>query len=415
MNQIKTQTLKGFRDFLPGDARKRQYVQNILKSVFESFGFEPLETPALEYEEILLGKYGDEGDKLMYRFTDNGGRKVALRYDQTVPLARVVAEYGEKLPTPFKRYQIQPVWRAENTQKGRLREFLQCDIDTVGSSSPLSDAEIIACTIQSLEKLGFKNCKVLVNDRTIFSQLITKTAITEQQLPAVIRILDKLKKINKEGVIDELGKIGFGSERATNILQTVENYPPTQNLQAVFQILEQMGIQKGKYEFSPTLARGLDYYTGLIFEAEIEGYTAGAVAGGGRYDKLVGMFSGRDIPAVGLAYGFDRIVEAMNELNLFPVELATTQVLVTIFSPDLLKKSLEVSSMLRSKNINTEIWLNAESKLEKQLKYADQKGIPYVVIIGPEEADQGKIMLKNLKTKVQEAITLDEAIQKLRS
>ncbi|MBI4035943.1 histidine--tRNA ligase [Candidatus Daviesbacteria bacterium] len=412
---IKAQTLKGFRDFLPGEARKRQYVQNILKSVFESYGFEPLETPALEYEEILLGKYGEEGDKLMYRFTDNGDRRVALRYDQTVPLARVIAEYGDKLPTPFKRYQIQPVWRAENTQKGRFREFLQCDIDTVGSNSPLSDAEIIACTIQSLEKLGFENCKILVNDRVIFSQLTTKTAITEQQLPAVIRILDKLKKIGREGVINELGKIGFGSERATNILQTVETYPPTQNLQAVFQLLEQMGISKEKYEFSPTLARGLDYYTGLIFEAEIEGYTAGSVAGGGRYDKLVGMFSGKDIPAVGLAYGFDRIVEAMTELNLFPAELSTTKVLVTVFSPDLLDKSLEVSSLLRSNNINTEIWLNTEAKLEKQLKYADQKGIPFVIIIGSEEANSGKVMLKNLSTKEQQALTLDEVIAELSS
>src|SRR3989338_2001226 len=171
---VKPQTLKGFRDFLPKEARKRQYVLDTLKKVFESYGFEPLETPVLEYEEVLLGKYGDEGDKLMYRFKDRGGRKVALRYDQTVPLARVVAQYQNELPMPFKRYQIQPVWRAENPQKGRFREFLQCDIDTVGSDSPLSDTEVIATVVESLKQLGFKNFKIIINDRNIFSNLIKR-------------------------------------------------------------------------------------------------------------------------------------------------------------------------------------------------------------------------------------------------
>lgn len=404
------QTLKGFRDFLPGEARRRQYVQNLLKKVFESYGFEPLETPALEYEEILLGKYGDEGDKLMYRFEDNGGRRVALRYDQTVPLARVAAQYQSQLPIPFKRYQIQPVWRAENPQKGRFREFLQCDIDIVGSSSPLSDAEIIACTIQSLEKLGFKDAKVLINDRALFSQLITRTAISEKELPGVIRILDKLKKIGREGVVDELGKMGFGSERATYILQTVESYPPTLVLQTIFASLEKMGIPKEKYEFSPTLARGLDYYTGIIFEAEIAGYTAGSVAGGGRYDNLIGIFGGQSIPAVGVAFGFDRIIEAMSQLDLFPKDLATAKVLVTVFSPELAEKSLEAGSRLRSNNINTEVWLDSGGKLDKQLKYADQKGIPYVLIIGPEEAEKDTVTLKDLQAKSQETLKLEEVI-----
>src|SRR3990172_1529629 len=187
MANIKAQTLKGFRDFLPQEMRKRQYVQNLLKEVFESFGFEPLETPALEYEEILLGKYGAEGDKLMYRFTDNGGRRVALRYDQTVPLARLVAEYGDKLPIPFKRYQIQPVWRAENPQKGRFREFLQCDIDTVGTNSPLSDTEMIAVVAKSLKDLGFQNFKILINDRKLFSDLVLKDIFSEQSLQIIIR------------------------------------------------------------------------------------------------------------------------------------------------------------------------------------------------------------------------------------
>lgn len=416
MNKIKTQTLKGFRDFLPQEMRRRQYVIKRLKQVFESFGFEPLETPALEYKEILLGKYGDEGNKLMYSFETMGGDKVALRYDQTVPLARVVAQYQNQLPTPFKRYQIQPVWRGENTQKGRYREFLQCDIDTVGSDSPLSDAEIIACTVKSLEELGFKNFKALINDRNIFSQLVKSTAVTDKDLPKVIRILDKLSKIGREDTVNELSKISFDSERATSILQTVKSYPPTQNLKTIFQALEELGIEKEKYEFSPTLARGLDYYTGIIFEIEVKGYDAGSVAGGGRFDNLIGLFAGKNIPAIGVAFGFDRIIEAMDQLGLFPENLVTTKVLMTVFSKELKQKSIEVCGRLRVRGINSELWLDPETKLDKQLKYADQKGIPYVVIIGPEEAETDKVTLKNLKSQTQDKlITLDEVIAKLSS
>ena len=206
--KIVPKTLKGFRDFLPVEARKRQYVINTLKAVFESYGFEPLETPTLEYEEILTGKYGDEGDQLLYRFEDNGQRRVAMRYDQTVPTARVVAQYSHVLPLPFKRYQIQPVWRAENTQKGRYREFVQCDIDTFGIESPLADAEIIATTINAYKKLGFTNFKVLMNDRKIFANF---------PMQAIISI-DKLKKIGRDGVIQELiTKQLFGSEAEAKI------------------------------------------------------------------------------------------------------------------------------------------------------------------------------------------------------
>ncbi len=412
---IKAQTLKGFRDFLPGDARKRQYVINKLRGVFESFGFEPLETPALEYEEVLLGKYGEEGDKLMYRFTDNGDRKVALRYDQTVPLARVAAQYQNELSTPFKRYQIQPVWRAENTQKGRFREFLQCDIDTVGTNSPLADAEIITTVVESLKQLGFKNFKIIINDRTIFSDLIKQDVFSEKSMGTIIRAIDKLKKIGREAVLNEMIEKGIPSEQATYAIQTIEGMQPTENLKKIFDLLVNMRVDKSQFEFSPTLARGLDYYTGMIFEVEVEGYAVGSVAGGGRFDKLIGMFAGKDIPAVGVAYGFDRIVEAMTELSLFPTDLATTKVLVTIFSKELEQKSIDVSLRLRSKNISTELWLDLETKLEKQLKYADQKGIPYVIIIGPNEAKEDKVTLKDLKSKTQETLSLDELATKLTS
>ncbi len=401
---MQLQTLKGFRDFLPNEARKRQYVINTLKKVFESYGFEPLETPALEYEEVLLGKYGDEGDKLMYRFEDNGGRKVALRYDQTVPTSRVVAQYGNKLPIPFKRYQIQPVWRAENTQKGRFREFLQCDIDTIGLNSLSTDAEIVACVINSLESLGFKNYKVLINDRVVFSG----------SSPKVIRIVDKLKKIGQEKVIAELVETGMSNEEALKTLEKIASSKLTPALETIFMALKDLGIDKNKYEFSPTLARGLDYYTGMIFEVEIAGYEAGSVVGGGRYDNLIGMFSDKQTPATGCAFGFDRIVEAMNELDLFPKDLTTSKALVTVFSMELGSNSIKVANALREAGINTELYLDANIKLEKQLKYADQKGIPYVVIIGPDEAKNNTVTLKNLKAKTQQTISLDEAISSLK-
>jgi len=412
---INAQTLKGFRDFLPKEARKRQYVINTLKEVFELYGFDPLETPALEYEEILLGKYGEEGDKLMYRFEDNGKRRVALRYDQTVPLARVVAQYQNDLPTPFKRYQIQNVYRAENTQKGRFREFLQCDIDTVGSSSPLSDAEVIAVAAKSLEKLGFKKYKILINDRAVFSSLSNVEPLTEKELITFTRAIDKIKKIGRENVVKELENQDFSTERATFFLQKIETQTPTEKIKSIFSNLEGLGINPSNFEFMPMLARGLDYYTGLIFEIEIDGYSAGSVCGGGRYDNLIGMFGNRQVPAVGFAFGFDRTVEAMEELSLFPKELNGTKVLVTIFpalsgvegSMELGNASVKAAQALRDNNINTELWLDAETKLEKQLKYADQKQIPYIVVIGPEEVEKNVVQLKNMKTREQKQIPLD--------
>lgn len=417
---IKTQTLKGFRDFLPIEARKRQYAINILKKVFESYGFEPLETPALEYEEILLGKYGEESDKLMYRFEDNGKRKVALRYDQTVPLARVVSQYAPRgaagqneLPMPFKRYQIQNVWRAENTQKGRFREFLQCDIDTVGTSSSLADAEIIEILITSFKTLGFKNIKILINDRENLKFKTNGIALAQDKNILAVRSVDKLKKIGKEGVLKELEGNGFTKQEAEEILKSIEQNRPTPQLSKVFSLLKQLGISDANYEFSPTLARGLDYYTGLIFEAEAEECTTGSLGGGGRYDNLIGLFSGKEIPAVGFGFGFDRIIEAMGELNLFPADLQTTKVLVTVFSPELLNKSIEVCNTLYKNNINQELYVDPDAKIEKQLKYADKKQIPYVAIIGPDEAKNDTVTLRNMKTRKQENLPLSNLPQQL--
>jgi histidyl-tRNA synthetase len=431
------QTLKGFRDFLPQEAKKRQYVINTLKEVFELYGFEPLETPALEYDEILTGKYGEEGDKLMYRFEDNGKRKVAMRYDQTVPLARVVAQYQNQLPIPFKRYQIQPVWRAENTQKGRYREFLQCDIDIVGVSSPLSDAELIATSAKGLNKLGFKNFKILINDRENLKFANTNLGgfidlndpnnnpvkFAEEDA-LIIRAIDKLKKIGEEKVIDEIvNNTRYSQDQAKKWIYMLTNEKKsTRYLQEIFNHLELLDVHKDQYEFAPTLARGLDYYTGVIFEIEIDGYFVGSVCGGGRYDNLIGTFAGKKIPAVGFAFGFDRIIEAMDELGLFPKELqqSSTKVLVTISHKDLEQKSIQVTSLLRDNDINTEIYLGEikeNNPIEKQLKYAIKKQIPYMIILGIEEAEKNMVTVKNLKTQQtqKQTISLHEAISLLKN
>lgn len=404
---IEARTLKGFRDFLPNDVRKRDYVKNILKGVFESYGFEPLETPALEYEEILTGKYGEEGDKLMYRFTDNGERKVALRYDQTVPLARVMAQYQNELPTPFKRYQMQNVWRAENTQKGRFREFLQCDIDTVGVLSPTADAEILATAYFSLQRLGFKDFKFLLNDRNVFKD-VTKASIVT---------IDKLTKIGREKVIAELVDRGeFDTyENAEKVLVQIESTSPTPWIIEVIQSAAALGVPEDTLSFNPTLARGLDYYTSTIIEVEIRDYEAGSVGGGGRYNELVGMFSKETVPAVGFAFGFDRLIEAMDELSLFPDDLSTTKILVTAFSEDLYKNSVEIVNLLRNNNIPAELYLEA-SKMEKQIKYALKKGMQYLVVIGPDEAEKGEVSLKILASGQQMLVKNDllvDAIKEL--
>ena len=393
--KIEPRTLKGFRDFLPKEAKKRQFVLETLKKVFESYGFESLETPALEYEDILTGKYGDEGDKLMYRFVDNGDRKVAMRYDQTVPLARVVAQYQNELPMPFKRYQIQNVWRAENTQRGRYREFLQVDADIVGTYSPLADLEILQIAYDSFKELGLK-IKIIINDRKLLKELTSDEII----------VLDKLNKIGDEGALQELQKLGKNSEEAKKILESTKAIKTSIELKNIKDQFEKTN-PKDVLIFDSTLARGLDYYTGLIFEVEVEGYDAGSVAGGGRYDNLIGMFAGRDIPAVGFAFGFDRLIEAMGILNLFPTNLYTSKVLVAFANSELQEKALKLSNELRTKSINCEVYPE-DITLEKQLKYADKKQIPYVVIV-----EDNKLVLKNMVERTQEELMLEQITEKL--
>ena len=398
--KIKPQNLKGFRDFLPSQALARGFVIGKIKDVFEKFGFDPLETPALEYAETLLGKYGEDADRMIYLFEDRGKRRVGLRYDQTVPLARVIAQY-QTLPKPFKRYQIQPVWRAENTQKGRFREFMQCDIDTIGSKNILADAEIINAVMTTVKSLGFKNAKMLINDRSIFASL----------KPGFIVAIDKLVKVGKEGVTKELVGRGMKKNEAEKLIDSFDSKRPTPLLQTLFESLKQSGLKEGvDFEFSPTLARGLDYYTGTIFELVVKDYEGGSLGGGGRYDKLIGQFIGTDVPATGFAFGFDRLVEAMAELDLLPKTPTATSVLVTIFSQELLPKSLSIVTELRNNNVNADIVLDAETKLDKQLKYANNKGIPYVVIVGSEEVKKNVVKLKDMKTGEQKELTIEDCI-----
>lgn len=395
---IKVQTLKGFRDFLPNESKKRQYVLETLKKVFESYGFEPLETPSLEYEEVLAGKYGEEGEKIMYKFIDNGERKVALRYDQTVPLARVVAQYANVLSMPFKRYQIQNVWRAENTQKGRYREFLQVDVDIVGIYSPLSDAEIISLALDAVNKLGFKNTTLYINDRKIFQGLESKYVST----------IDKLEKIGRENVLKELNEKGLNEKEAKELLSKIENGQMPDGLSDLFKALKTMDKDGSEIKFKPTLARGLNYYTGSIFELEVEGSSFGSIGGGGRYDNLIGIFAGKDIPAVGFSFGFDRLIETMDELNLFPKDLYRNNVFVAFSSPDLQEKALKITTELRQANINSEFYLE-DASLEKQLKYADKKQIPYSVVVLDKE-----LILKDMEKRTQETLSLENIIKKLK-
>lgn len=403
---MKLSAPKGFKDYLPEEALRRRVVIGKISETFQKFGFDPLETPTLEYEETLTGKYGEE-EKLIYKFETPGGDKVALKYDQTVPLARVVAQYGpngaQKLAMPFKRYQIQPAYRGENTQKGRYREFLQCDADIIGVSTPLSDAEILELATEIYKNLKLE-VVIKINDR----QLLVGIE------PKYLAAIDKLNKIGEAGVIQEMQDKGLPQGEAEALFEKVTQNQPTENLQQIISLYEQMGYSRDSLKFDPTLIRGLDYYTGLIMEVVlVSNPNSSSLCGGGRWDGMIGKFTGTDQPAVGFAIGLDRTIEAMLEQGVLESTSSSTQVLVSIFSPELLENSLEVISHLRSKNIDCEIYLDPKAKLEKQLKYADNKGIPYVVIIGPDEAKSGQVVLKDLIKRSQEKITLEQLVSKV--
>lgn len=408
-----TQTLKGFRDFLPSDMYVRNYVKDTLTQLFETCGFQPLETPALEYSSVLKGKYGSEtDDKLGYFFKDNGDREIGLRYDLTVPTSKVLAIYSNQIPLPFRRYQVQPVWRAENTQKGRYREFIQCDIDIFGTASPISDAEIISIIYQGVKKLGFKNATIKINSRVVLSTILDQSGITERQ-NSVLQSLDKLDKIGDNGVKDELISKGLSDTQIDQVFKYIKQAQPDENLQKVFDLLSDFNIPKTAYVFDPTLVRGCDYYTGTIFEVQVP-EANGSIGGGGRYDNLVATLGGPQIPAVGFSFGFERVVDVIKELQLLPqTEVNKTKILIANLGLETQTNILKLVSTLRDQNISSNIYPDND-KLGKQIKYALSLGIPYLAIIGTDEAKNNQITLKNLLTTEQKLVSIEELIKILK-
>jgi histidyl-tRNA synthetase len=406
------QTLKGFRDFLPQEKRARDYVADKIKETFELFGFEPIETPTLEYASLLTGKYGEEADKLVYTFEDRGGRKVGLRYDQTVPTARILAQYQQLLPKYFRRYNIQNVFRADKPQAGRYREFTQCDPDIFGSTSPLADAEIIAVTYWALKNIGF-NPQLIINDRQVLFTTLSPFATNTVSVASIIQTIDKLDKMTQEAVVTELSNKGLTPERAKNCLECIKDALPTENLKTILKMLPRLGVDENNFGFNPSIARGLDYYTGMIFEVKLPEYDNGSVGGGGRYDNLIKQLGGPDIPAVGIGLGFDRIVEAAIKLQLIPDFSSSATILIGAIDETCGQYLLESATSFRKNGVKTEIY-PAIDKPGKILSYANKQKYPYVSIIGPDEASKGVVTLKNMTTGEQTTAPLDELISTLK-
>lgn len=429
MPTIKPQIPKGFRDFLPPQKIIRQKVIKTIQQTFELFGFQPLETPALEYASLLEGKYGEEGEKLIYKFTDRGGREVALRYDLTIPLSRVMAMYPE-LPKPFKCYQISPVWRADKPQRGRFREFWQCDADIVGSDSALADAEIIATIYHILKALNFKAFTIHINNRKILNGIAREVGIPEQTIPSMLRIIDKLEQKGIEGVQEEMIQKGFAKTVINTILELFDKtnqslinfnylkkkFPHSQplsegvkELEDIFSYLASLTIDERSYCFDLSLARGLDYYTGPIFETTVDEPHIGSISGGGRYDNLIGMFNSTPFPATGSSFGLERVITVMEELNLAASSGGTSEVLVAVFSPETEHEAMSLLSLLRSSNIRAELYLKHD-KMKKQLAYAGSRNIPLVAILGPDEIRQGTVVLRNMSRGEQKAVSRADLI-----
>ena len=411
MDKTLLQPLKGFRDFLPEKTKIRSRVVKTLRDIFESYGYDELITPTLERQEILLGKYGEEAEKLMYLFKDKGERKVGLKYDLTVPLARVMANNPE-LPLPFKRYQIQPVWRADKPQKGRYREIYQCDIDIVGSKSPLADAEIILIINDVLKALKFDEFEIRVNSRSVLFSLMEENAIPKEKWLKIIQSIDKLDKKDKSEVSSELRDKGLSENEVGNIFNSLEKAKPDNYLKEMMSILSKLKVDN--VTFTPTLSRGLDYYTGPIFETIVKQPNIGSITGGGRYDKLLQELGGPDLPATGTSFGLDRICDVIEENNLLDFGKTNTVVLISVLSNELENLAFEYARQLRAKDINCEVYLDGDVKISKQFKYANAKGVEWVIVVGPEEVEKKVVTLKNMQTGEQNQITIEEVINKIK-
>lgn len=436
MARIQPRLLKGFRDYLPQVMIPRVKLLRRISEVFERFGFDPIDTPAIEYADILLGKAGPDAEKLFYRFNDAGDRDVALRYELTISLARVIAQYKTDLPRPFKRYQMGPVWRAEAPAKGRFREFWQCDVDIIGSDSLLCDAECLAIDDAVMRALNVPNYVIRFNNRKLFRGLQIKLGISDSKvMDEVMRGVDKFDKIGADGVREiiakQVGQGGFTKPGVDTVMRFLElAQADTENdgriellenflkgseaatigiseLRTVLHSARKLGVDDSVLKIDPTIVRGLDYYTGTVFETFLQDLPAfGSVMSGGRYDGLIGLFTGQDEPAVGISVGIDRLIAALEELDLLPKSAACAVALVTVFGEETIDYSLNITRKLRDAGVNTELYLKS-GKLAKQMKYASRKGIPLVIIAGTEEEKQNIVTLREMDIGNQTSVKFD--------
>jgi histidyl-tRNA synthetase len=416
---IQPRTLKGFRDYLPESMIPRERLIDIARKVYRSYGFSPIDTPTLEYLEILTGNGGAETDRQLYRFEDHGGRNVGMRFDLTVPLARFVAQHINTLGTPFKRYHIAPVWRGENTQRGRYREFMQCDFDTIGTLSVAADIETGLVINDLFEEIGFERFTVHVNNRQVLTGLLEQIGVAEQAT-AILRSLDKLTKIGPERTANEMVKTaGITAEQAEQVLtitklagsnqEILENLKPlvaqselgTAGIERLQQILNGLtagGVPPARVKLDVSIARGLDYYTGVIFETFLDDLPEiGSVCSGGRYDNLAERYTKQQLPGIGASLGLDRLLAAMDELEMIDKVKTPADILVVYFEKDQLNKYLEIAADLRQAGWAVEVFPDAK-KLGKQLKYADVRGFQYALIAGGDELQRDVCQIKNLQT-----------------
>ena len=449
MPSPKTQPPRGMRDFLPADVRKREYVMGRIKQVYERYGFEPLETPAVENIETLMGKYGEEGNQLIFKILKRGEHEksgeadLALRYDLTVPLARVVAQYQNELPKFFKRYQIQPVWRADRPARGRFREFYQCDVDVLGSRSMIVETELIAAASDALVALGFNDFTIRANHRQVLTGILDQAGVGTAKHADALVALDKMDKVGPEGVARELKERGIVDASAVKLMRFFEGLVGAQHaldlidlgdadaraaynadvlgrlvefigahevgasgvddLRQILQFSRATGVDE-RIKLDPTLARGLAYYTGAIIEINVADLS-GSLGGGGRYDNLVGMFLGRDVPACGFSLGLERIIVVMAEREMFPAALVSSpaDVMVTLWNDASVGESIALANELRGQGLRVDIYPEAD-KLAKQFKYAASRAIPFVAIIGEDERLKGEVALKDMRSGDQRSV-----------
>lgn len=402
--RIEARTLKGFSDHLPESAARREWIMATLRAVFSGWGYVPLETPALEYADVLLGRYGAEAEKLIYRFPDMGGRDVALRYDQTVPFARVIAQYRD-LPRPFRRYQFQRVWRGENTGRGREREFTQCDVDVAGSPGVIVDAETLCIAAAGFHAIGFRRVRVVVNDRTTFDDLGLSRGD--------IITIDKLAKIGEDGVISELVRAGHGEAEARDVLKRLQDAPPPPRLQQVISAAHDLGIDPDSLVYDPTLARGLDYYTSTILEVMSPDYPSGSLGGGGRYDQLIGRFTGRDVPAVGFSFGLERVADALATISGLDHVRASPDAVVIAMGSTSLKWAGTVATAIRDAGRTVAVGTEPDRPLGRQLEGATKLLARFAVIVGEDEAGAGTATVRDLSTREQATVSLADVPARL--